>query len=198
MISRNVRLSWLALCVATAWSGTPGYGRDGSEAVVICGTLAGLEGMEAVKSRGVATQILREAGVKLEWQNGTKACTAPGSGLILSGSLATPEGRKPGVLATSKVYEGKHIVVFVDRVKKTFSPEQVAPVLGHVLAHEIVHMLQGIDRHSETGLMKAVWKTEDYDQMSRAPMTLSERDLRLIQDGLATRRSRQNPVAEVN
>jgi hypothetical protein len=28
-------------------------------------------------------------------------------------------------------------------------------VLAHVLVHEITHILQGIDRHSESGVMKS-------------------------------------------
>lgn len=188
MISRNSRFAWLALSVVTALLTVPGYGKDVGEPVLICGSLAGLEGMDAVKSRGVASQILRHAGVMLEWRNGTKACAAAGSGLILSASLVTPEGMNPGVMASSKVYEGTHILVFVDRLKKTFLPEQVAGVLGHVLAHEIVHMLQGIDRHSEHGLMKAVWRPEDYDEMLRTPLRVPDADLLLIQDGLKARR----------
>ena len=174
----------------------PGYGKDVGEAVLICGTLTGLEGMDAVKSRGVASQILRHAGVRLEWRSGTKACAAAGGGLILSASLASHVGMNPGVMASAKVYEGTHVVVFVDRMKRTFPPEQIAAVLGHVLAHEIVHLLQGIDRHSENGLMKAVWRAEDYDQMLRVPLTVPEGDLQLIRDGLNTRKSRQSLVAK--
>lgn len=189
---------WLALSLVTASFALPVYGRDPGESVLICGTLNGIEGIEVVKSRGIASRILRPAGVRLEWQNGTKACAATGSGLILSASLATPEGLNPGVMAGARVYEGTHIVVFVDRLKKTFPAEQVAAVLGHVLAHEIVHMLQGIDRHADDGLMKATWRAEDYEEMARTPMTLMPRDLLLIQDGLNTRRSRQSLVARRN
>jgi hypothetical protein len=48
-------------------------------------------------------------------------------------------------------YEGTHIVVFYDRVKN--KPGSVSSVLGHVIAHEVAHILQGLmrlrDRHHE-------------------------------------------------
>ena len=44
-------------------------------------------------------------------------------------------------------------------------------VLGHVLAHQVTHVLQGIARHSAEGLMAALWSTEDVRRMLRASFT---------------------------
>ena len=59
-------------------------------------------------------------------------------------------------LAYALPYEGTHIVILFDRVRK-MQPNYVPAVLAHVLVHEVTHILQGIQRHSESGVMKAHW-----------------------------------------
>lgn len=78
--------------------------------------------------------------------------------------------------------------IYTDRIKNMFSENKVAVVLGHVMAHEIVHILQSLDRHSEEGLMLSKWRPEDYEQMRRTPLTMTADDVRFIHDGLSTRR----------
>jgi len=46
------------------------------------------------------------------------------------------------------------------------APNQVSSVLAHVLVHEVTHILQGIPRHSESGVMKAQWDSNDFAQMT--------------------------------
>jgi hypothetical protein len=56
-----------------------------------------------------------------------------------------------------------------------------------VLAHEIGHVLQGIERHSETGVMMAKWTSEDYKQMVVKPLAFTEEDVILIHNGMEGR-----------
>jgi hypothetical protein len=63
-------------------------------------------------------------------------------------------------------------------------------VLGHVLVHEITHILQGFSTHSDRGMMKAEWDAKDFDLMGWTPLAFTEEDVRLIHLGLATRASR--------
>jgi predicted metalloendopeptidase len=76
-------------------------------------------------------------------------------------------------------------VVFFDRVKK--NPGDVWCILGHVIAHEVTHILQGVPRHSESGVMKAHWTVEDYQRMAWEPLRFTDYDLQLIQSGLGRR-----------
>src|SRR5262249_46394347 len=79
-------------------------------------------------------------------------------------------------------FEGTHIVVFFDRVKNR--PVSVVPtVLGHVIAHEVAHILQGLMRHSESGVMKAQWDGADYLQMHWKPIQFTDDELMLIYSG---------------
>ena len=110
-------------------------------------------------------------------------------------AIDTPTEFVPGAFAFARVYEGVHITVFWDRVQRMTSSLVAGVVLGHVLVHEITHILQGIDRHSETGVMKARWTGEDFFQMTWKPLSFTPGDIYLIQRGLATRTDAGTVVA---
>ena len=57
-------------------------------------------------------------------------------------------------------------------------------LLGHVMAHEIAHILQGVARHSERGIMKERWESSDYKQMLKGSLRFTEHDAILIKLGL--------------
>jgi hypothetical protein len=87
-----------------------------------------------------------------------------------------------------------------DRVKNR--PGYASAVLGHVIAHESTHILQGAIWHSETGVMKAQWTGDDFQHMDWKPLQFTDEDIVRIQRGLkmwgAARASRgdgRRPVA---
>jgi hypothetical protein len=45
--------------------------------------------------------------------------------------------------------------------------------MGHVMAHEIGHSLQGTTQNSESGIMKARWTGQDFTEMARRPLGFS-------------------------
>ena len=59
--------------------------------------------------------------------------------------------------------------------------------LGHVLAHEITHMLQYTARHSDSGLMKAHWDAAEMAQIKDRGLGFTKLDAELIYAGLARR-----------
>ncbi len=84
---------------------------------------------------------------------------------------------------------GVRITIFYDRVEPLLgghhAPE--ATILGYVLAHEIAHVLQGIARHSETGIMRARWTDNDLKLMGIRALTFTPEDIQLIRRRLAPR-----------
>ena len=66
------------------------------------------------------------------------------------------------------------------RATAIFPEADQAKILGHILAHEIVHMLQGVARHSNTGLMKARWDTEDLRTISRTGLGMAAEDRQFV------------------
>jgi len=136
-----------------------------------------------------ATKMFAEADVRIDWRTGRPSGAQPEREPTIVVSLAenTPANFLPRALASAKVYEGVHITVFWDRVERLsrFAPPTF--VLAHVLVHEITHILQGIDRHSESGVMKSRWTPEDYRAMAIKPLRFTPLDVELIQLGLARR-----------
>ena len=59
--------------------------------------------------------------------------------------------------------------------------------LAHVLVHEIAHILQGTNGHSDTGVMKAHWTEGDYSQMRFKPLAFTSADIRLLHAGMGKR-----------
>ena len=58
-------------------------------------------------------------------------------------------------------------------------------VLGHVMVHEITHIIQGVSRHSDTGLMKPHWSSHDLTEMRYKPLPFAQEDLILLYSALA-------------
>jgi hypothetical protein len=78
------------------------------------------------------------------------------------------------------------ITVFYDGIRPMFDnwPSLVPTFLAHVLAHEIGHALQGQNRHSETGIMKAQWTVGDSRAMQDGPPPFTPFDVGLIRAGM--------------
>jgi hypothetical protein len=75
-------------------------------------------------------------------------------------------------------------------------PEAPQMSLAYVLVHEITHILEGMPRHSETGLMKARWNWMDHHSIRWGLLALSPQDIELIHVGLTTRATRILLAAE--
>ena len=137
---------------------------------------------------------IAEIGVRIDWRQESK-CPAGQDGIIhISLGTWIPANHYPGALAIALPYEGVHIQVFIDRVRKMVdpvrkmaNPTSVAPLLAHVLAHEITHILQRVNRHSECGVMKARWSQKDYGEMEWKPLNFTDGDVQLIHTGLHAR-----------
>src|SRR5690348_8534596 len=107
-------------------------------------------------------------GLAIIWRNGMGDCAAQEIHVDLR--QGTPASLRPGALAYARPYEGTDIRVFFDRISGNWEPRMVPVILAHVLAHEITHILERIDRHSSCGIMKAHWDVQDYFQMRFKPL----------------------------
>jgi hypothetical protein len=149
----------------------------------------GANGSMVYRGQATAAQILKNAGVRLEWRRDQPACVQA-NGIVVTVSLETPPNQHPGALAFALPFERTRVVLFYDRVLSAAGPSVAPSLLGHVLAHEIVHILQGVDLHSASGIMKPRWDKRDYDAMRRASLPFTPEDLTLIDRGLEWRASR--------
>jgi ACT domain-containing protein len=142
-----------------------------------------VHGRVLIGAEDVASQLFAEAGVRIKWCYGHTTRDT----ISIEFSERTPRDFRPGSMAFALPYEGVHITVFFDRISKSTVAGLVPTVLGHVLAHEITHVIQRIDRHSETGVMKAHWTNSDLDKMVSRRLFFSAEDVELIQRGLSAR-----------
>jgi hypothetical protein len=108
--------------------------------------------------------------------------------VILDFATNTPRGEHPGAMAYAQPYEAVHVVVLYGRIENSADGlTQISTLLAHVMTHEIAHLLEGISRHSQTGVMKARWEAHDFAQMAYTPLPFAPEDVDLIRRGLRLR-----------
>ena len=176
----------VAMMLAMASSGLGGekipvYINGGNIAAPL---LAGAEDM--------ASRIMATAGVRIVWRFGVPhpgESTGGQPAIVVDFPEHTAPEDHPGAMAYARLYEGVHIEVLYDRMRKVQG--RLHPVLlGHLLAHELTHLLEAVERHSATGVMKARWDLTDYCQMLRAPLVFAADDIEMIQRGIEAREER--------
>jgi hypothetical protein len=104
--------------------------------------------------------------------------------ILMAFSWHTDEHVYAGALAFANPHStaGACVTVFMDRLEPlaVHSPLTAGFLVGHVLAHETAHILQGILRHSETGVLKVEWSPMEIDSMRKKPLEFTEYDEGLI------------------
>jgi hypothetical protein len=134
-------------------------------------------------AQGLATRIFADNGIPLDW----RACEPAGESsrtIVVHLVSGKREGLLSGVLGYA-MPDRRYIVIFYDRIETMQDPWNV---LGHVMVHEITHIIQGVSRHSDTGLMKPHWSTHDLSEMRYKPLSFAQEDLILLYSALAMRR----------
>ena len=165
--------------------------KAGAEKVVVCLENGNRDGVEDAKTR--AASLLLPAGVRLEWHGEVGFCQGQPDAIVTSFRTSTPREFFPGALAYALSYEGVHIQVFYDRIAEV-EPALRPALMAHVIVHEITHILQGLGRHSTSGIMKAHWTSYDYFLMKRGQLRFTRADVELIHSGLAARARRPAPA----
>jgi hypothetical protein len=184
MAVKKTLMAAVVMWGATAWAG------PGTQAVERTVTVCLAHPPDEVTDRAklVASRIFSRIQVNLEWHNDARFCQAhPDQAIVISYSHHTPKEMRPGALAVALPFEGIHIEIFYDRIRAAegFVPPDY---LGHVLAHEITHILQSVARHSDSGLMKAHWDRPELVQMKdHLYLSFTNDDVDLIYAGMARR-----------
>jgi hypothetical protein len=186
----KTNLAVLLAAGVTAWAHpaeSSGTSSGSGEKVVVClSDMHDGDGELVVRARTIARGMFADIGVDLIWHDGTRFCNAhPRQTVVISLLDEAPETLRPGVLAYALPFERRHIDVFFNRVV-LWNAVATRNLLARVFVHEITHMLQGTDDHSETGIMKARWDKYDYLHMETR-LSFTETDVLLIHRGLAVR-----------
>jgi hypothetical protein len=166
------------------WAANPAVG--GSSEIVICMDRA-IDPWVILRAQSTASRMFGEIGLLIDWRS-IRNC--PDVRDITVELRVAAQDHQPGALAEAFPYEGIHIHVFYNRIQSSVEPKLVAQVLAHVLVHEVTHVLEGVTRHSETGVMKAHWDAKDYTAMSWGALAFAPEDIILIRYGLDERNRR--------
>lgn len=131
-----------------------------------------------------AAAMLAGAGVSVRFRAG--ATGNDGGAEVIEAEVLdwASQTLRPGCLgfSTLGLRKGARITILFNRVASSGPPLAVPSILAHVLVHEITHVLQGVSRHSPTGVMKALWSAEDFQQMHHSTLPFAEVDVRLIRE----------------
>ena len=163
-------------------------GRASEHVVPIC-VSEGVRTPAIYLARAIVSEMYAKIGVTIEWLSQERLCRSLSGAISIKLSYDTPQTQFAGALAYALPYEGTRVIVFYDRVKRTVVPPVVPYLLAHVLAHEIAHIIEGTDRHSDSGVMKAHWDLSDQNRMYRQPLPFTELDIWMIHQGLEARES---------
>ncbi|HLK64962.1 MAG TPA: hypothetical protein VKU19_16080 [Bryobacteraceae bacterium] len=143
-----------------------------------------LKGPDLSRAEDRVSVIFARIGVRIHWETGAPRPEASCNTIVLTILEFPPADVRPGVVAVTNLQDDS-INVFYSRVRPWYElwPNLGSSFLTHVFAHEISHALQGLNRHSQNGLMKAEWKASDRDIMLRATLPFTDLDVTLIRSG---------------
>lgn len=138
----------------------------------------------------IATRIFSQIGVRLRWRRweDNDGCTRNPLRIVISLSARTPAAYHPGALAIAHPFAAgvPCVTVFADRLRPMLAenPGITSSLFGHVLAHEISHILRGTDSHSESGVLKSAWSKTEIRGMPARPLAFTGDDSRLIREAI--------------
>jgi hypothetical protein len=154
------------------------------------------------RAKAEAQRVFRTANVETEWvdcpavrghnnqegasQSRYRACTEPLKPGDLFVRLMSRVMESHPAAAHSYGYvmpaasgpSNNHAFILCDRVRERARQHQVSEsrLLGHVLAHELSHVLLGDDEHTPRGIMMANWGERELVQIDRGFMTFTPQE----------------------
>ena len=151
-----------------------------------------------IPAKDIASKVLAQAGIRLVWRTTykTEPTTPMGSCgerrlqvIDISVVDKAPQNLMQSAMASAYPFSsgGVRIVVYWDRVQRLHEgvdSSTLRVVLGHVLAHEIGHILIGKNEHSLSGLMKTTFSRMDQGLMRIKPLPIDPADIEIMQRNL--------------
>jgi hypothetical protein len=82
---------------------------------------------------------------------------------------------------------GSYIDVYYAKVSALHPETAIAPaeILGYVISHEIGHLELGLDSHSKTGLMRALWDSKSLSDAAKGQLLFSSSQVTAMRRTLA-------------
>lgn len=161
----------------------------GGRQVTACMKIGSFFNPTELRAKYEATRIFAKIDVELKWV-GSSDC--PPEAIRVQVSRTAVPGVSPNALACAYPFNrNSHLIVlFRDRVDEMLNrrASSAGAILGHILAHEIGHVLLGTDTHTPTGLMKAGWNSLDLGAMLASRLEFSPLHSEMIRNNLIASR----------
>jgi hypothetical protein len=177
MLALTIRKSfWFAILLLHIVAGASAQrGEPDSRMIVSVYNYANMPGDALASAETVAGRIFGEAGLNVKWMNcaalGIEAPASPCAETVfpthLQVRILTRARNLPsstfGIAFLSTEGSGCYSDVFLEPIAhlRATSGQEVASVLGHVMAHEIAHLLLGTNSHSPNGIMRGQWQRKE-------------------------------------
>jgi hypothetical protein len=195
-------VQYLSLVYAAVLASDLCAGYDNPSLTVIVYDYVGLKSSVLRRSELEATRIL---GVPVSWMHCSEIDERTPAGGLCQQALQ-PDALRVDVLPKTATRRGAsvgsagyaipvgpgefgvHCGVFYDRVQQI--SRQIlneGTVLGHAIAHEIGHLLLGVDAHSPEGLMRAHWTPHDLALAAQGKLLLLDVEKQKIQRNVSNR-----------
>jgi hypothetical protein len=132
-------------------------------------------------AQSFASFLLEQAGVRLLWNKRCPSCEVINIRMDTDAPPDVPKEALAYAMPFAKS-PGQRIHIFRARLP---NPQWVQPhiMLAYVIAHEIVHVLEGFDHHSTRGIMKARWEYTDYLEMQSCRFGFAMEELGWVRNG---------------
>jgi len=146
------------------------------------------------RAKSLVAYIFAQVGVNLTWHTRLSDCDgSTWTAFKIRWTADAPFTSGAGALAAAHPFgaSAASITIYEVPLQRFLGQYGNAPevVLAYVLAHELAHVMQGLDRHSDSGILKASWSYSDYYRMLSGALTFTAKDMELIRAGLETKRS---------
>ena len=152
---------------------------------------------EVTLERGeeVAGRIYQRAGITIQWNDCSRvssrsqvdcrdATSRPHLSVRLVARPLNLPGENFGVAFVDGDGAGQQADVFYSRIEsfQAESSADTAQILGHVMAHELGHLLLGMNSHSSQGIMQAHWGERQLRLASMGNLQFDRRQSEMIRD----------------
>jgi hypothetical protein len=160
--------------------------------------------MTVAAAESAAGKVFATAGLQIDWMNcgrrdetdaEARRCSKASYPTYLQlRILSRPRHRNGSTLGISYLGadgKGCYSEIFAARVQDLGVGSEVRSViLGHVMAHELAHLLLGTNSHAESGIMRAQWLAAELTSASKADL-FSARQAQIMRQTLSAGMNRQ-------
>ena len=178
-----LRSTWILLltfvscgCVEVGAQGNP-------QLTVVLYNDAGVPARVIESAKEAAERIYRDAGVAIVWKDHADPATGATELVvrIMDRSLNLP-GEDFGIAFLGGDGRGIQADVFYSGIEQLRRDSSANParIMGHVMAHELGHLLLGMNSHSHLGIMQAHWTDQQLRLMSMGTLRFDNSQAKTI------------------